>query len=106
MLFDMVSTPDDATRADYSQPTYVLLSKNEIGGIRLVAEHELAIGQTVAEVRAAGPALEIPRGNVGAIRFVFDPARSSAADPLQYSAFADTDGTVVTAILYYFYSDL
>lgn len=105
MLFDMVETPGGTTRADYSQPTYVLFSKNEIGGIRLTAEHQLAIGQTVAEVRAAGPAEEIPRGNVGAIRFVFDPSRSGG-DPLQYSAFADTDGTVVTAILYYFSSGL
>lgn len=106
MLFDMVPTAGGTPRADYTQPTYALFSRNEIGGITLTAEHGLAIGSTIADVRAAGPNAEIPRGNVGAIRFVFDQDRSSTADPLQYSMFADTDGTAVTAILYYFASSL
>ncbi len=106
MLFDMVESPGGTLRADYAQPTYVLFSRNEVGGIALKAEHGIAIGSTVADVRAAQPDQEIPRGNVGAIRFVFDQARSSTADPLQYSMFASTDGAVVTAILYYFSSDL
>lgn len=106
MLFDMVPTAGGTSRADYTQPTYALFSRNEIGGIALTAEHGLAIGSTIAEVRAAGPSDETPRGNVGAIRFTFDRDRSSTADPLQYSMFADTDGKVVTAILYYFASGL
>lgn len=106
MLFDMIPSPGGSTRAEYPQPTYVLFSRAEVGGIRLVAERGLEIGMTVDAVRAASPDLEVPRGNVGAIRFVFDRARSTGVDPLQYSLFADTDGTVVTAILYYLYSEL
>jgi hypothetical protein len=107
MLFDMVETAGGSTRAEYTQPTYALFSKGEIGGITLNAEHDLRIGSTIAVVRAAGPDEEIPRGNVGAIRFVFDQARSGTdGGSLQDSMFADTDGTVVTAILYYFASSL
>lgn len=106
LLFDMIPTTGGATRADYPQPTYVLFSRAEVGGIRLVAERGLEIGMTVDAVRAASPDVEVPRGNVGAIRFVFDRARSTGVDPLQYSMSADTDGRVVTAILYYLYSDL
>lgn len=106
MLFDMVETADGTPRADYPQPSYALFSRNEVGGIELVAEHDLTIGMPVAAVRALGPDAEIPRGNVGAIRFVFDKDRSNADGPPQYSVFADTDGAVVTAILYFRYSDL
>gem|GEM_PF-927989 len=106
MLFDMVETAGGTPRAEYAQPSYVLFSRNEIGGISLAAEHGLKIGMTVDAVRALSPDQEIPRGTVGAIRFVFDQARSSAEGPLQYSVFADTDGTVVTAVLYFRYSDL
>ena len=106
MLFDMVETPGGTPRAEYAQPSYVLFSRNEIGDISLVAEHGLKIGMTVDAVRALSPDQEIPRGTVGAIRFVFDQARSNAEGPLQYSVFADTDGTVVTAVLYFRYSDL
>lgn len=107
MLFDMIETAGGSTRTEYTQPTYALFSRGEINGITLNAEHDLKIGSTIAEVRAAGPNEEIPRGNVGAIRFVFDQARSGTdGGSLQYSMFADTDGTVVTAILYYFASSL
>jgi hypothetical protein len=50
---------------------------------------------------AARPDKEIPRGS-GSIRFVFDLARSKAGPPVQYSMVVDTDGTSVTAVLYYF----
>ncbi|MBN9223705.1 hypothetical protein [Microbacterium sp. SCN 70-27] len=106
MLFDMIPTPGGTSRADYAQPSYALFSRNEVGGIAMTAEHGLTIGMTVDAVRAATPDAEIPRGNVGAIRFAFDTARSSIGDPLQYSTFADTDGTVVTRVLYYLYSQL
>lgn len=107
MLFDMIPTPGGTTRADYTQPTYVLFSRGEVGGITLKAEHGLTIGSTIAAVQAAGPDADTPRGNVGAIRFTFDQARSGTeGGKLQYSMFADTDGTAVTAILYYFASNL
>lgn len=104
MLFDMVVSPGGTPRAEYAQPSYALFSRNEVGGIRMVAERGLTVGMSIADVRALAPDQEIPRGNVGATRFVFEQARSSAAAPLQYSLFADTDGTVVTAILYFRYA--
>ncbi|WP_431803509.1 hypothetical protein [Microbacterium sp. bgisy203] len=106
LLFDMIESTGGATRDTYPQPSYVLFSRNEVGGIAMEAEHGLEIGMPIAAVRAAGPDQEIPRGNVGAIRFVFDQERSAGDDPLQYSTFADTDGSVVTAVLYYRYSSL
>lgn len=106
MFFDMVETAGGTPRAEYAQPSYVLFSRNEVGGIEMVAERGLSIGMTVDAVRALGPDEEIPRGNVGAIRFVFDSERSNAAGAPQYSEFADTDGSVVTAVLYFRYSAL
>ncbi|MGB4779633.1 hypothetical protein [Microbacterium sp.] len=103
MLFDMIQTAGGTPRAEYAQPSYVLISRNEVGGIQLVAEHGLTIGTTVDAVRALSPDAEIPRGAVGAIRFVFDQARSSTDGAPQYSVIADTDGSVVTAILYFRY---
>lgn len=106
MLFDMIPPPGGVSRDAYPQPTYVLFSRNTVGDIAISGEHGLEIGSSIAEVRAAGPGLEIPRGNVGAIRFIFDPGRSNGVDPLQYSMAVDTDGTTVTAILYYSYADI
>ena len=106
MFFDMVETAGGTPRSEYAQPSYVLFSRNEVGGITMTAERGLTIGMSIDAVRALGPDAELPRGNVGAIRFVFDRERSNATDSLQYSEFADTDGSVVTAILYYRYSDL
>ncbi|MFT4051024.1 MAG: hypothetical protein QM677_02100 [Microbacterium sp.] len=102
-LYDMVDGTGGASRTDYTQPTYVLFSSNEVGGIELVAEHEIAMGVTVDALRAQSPDVEIPRGNVGAIRFVFDQARTSGGTAPQYSMIVDTDGSIVTAILYYPY---
>jgi len=102
LLYDMVDGTGGAQRATFTQPSYATFSRNEVGPLAMTAEHGIAIGSPVAAVRAAGPNQEIPRGSVGAIRFVFDLARSSAGPPVQYSMIADTDGTSVTAILYYF----
>ncbi|GAA3027889.1 hypothetical protein [Microbacterium dextranolyticum] len=106
MLFDMIETPGGTPRAQYPQPSYTLFSRNQVGGIEMVAEHGLTIGMTVDAVRALRPDVEIPRGNVGAIRFVFDTARTNAAGAPQYSAIADTNGSVITAILSFRYSPL
>ncbi|MBN9215187.1 MAG: hypothetical protein ABS62_01615 [Microbacterium sp. SCN 70-200] len=106
MLFDMIETAGGTPRAEYAQPSYTLFSRNEVGGIEMVAEQGLEIGMSVSGVRALGPDQEIPRGNVGATRFVFDQERSSAEGAPQYSMFADTDGTAVTSILYFRYSAL
>lgn len=106
MLFDMVETAGGTARADYAQPSYVLFTRSDVGGIEMIAERGLTIGMSVAAVRALGPDQEIARGNVGATRFVFDQERSSADGALQYSMFADTDGSTVTAILYYRYFSL
>lgn len=104
-LFDMIQVPGGVSRSEYVQPSYVVFSRNEVGGIQLVAERGLHIGMSVQDARALGPDREIQRGSVGATRLVFEQARSSA-DGVQYSLFADTDGQAVTAILYYRYADL
>ena len=102
LLYDMVDGTGGAQRASFTQPSYVTFSRNEVGGVKITAEHGLSIGSAIAAVRAAGPNQETPRGNVGSIRFVFDQARSTAGPPVQYSMVVDTDGTAVTAVLYYF----
>lgn len=102
LLYDMVDGTGGAQRATFTQPSYATFSRNDVGEIRLTAEHGIAIGATVDAVRAARPDKEIPRGSAGSIRFVFDLARSKAGPPVQYSMVVDTDGTSVTAVLYYF----
>ncbi len=102
LLYDMVDGTGGAQRATFTQPSYATFSRNEVGPISMTAEHGLKIGSPVTAVRAAGPSQEVPRGNVGSIRFIFDQSRSSAGPPVQYSMIADTDGSTVTAVLYYF----
>ncbi|WP_336633331.1 hypothetical protein [Microbacterium sp. MMO-79] len=79
MLFDMIESAGGTPRDQYPQPSYTLFSRNRVGGIEIVAERGLTIGMSVDAVRALGPDAEIPRGNVGAIRFVFDRSRTNAA---------------------------
>ncbi|GAA1656362.1 hypothetical protein [Microbacterium flavum] len=102
LLYDMVDGTGGAQRATFTQPSYATFSRNTVGKIEMTAERGLKIGSTIAAVRAATPDREIPRGNVGSIRFVFDIGRSTAGPPVQYSMVTDTDGTSVTAVLYYF----
>lgn len=106
-LFDMIAAPGGKTRDEYSQPSYLLYTKNEIGDIEIRSEFGLSIGMSATAVRAVPPDAEWPRGNVGNIRFVFGKDRSGVTDGTPtYSVFADSDGTVVTTILAYMYSDL
>ncbi|MBN9176783.1 MAG: hypothetical protein J0I43_05375 [Microbacterium sp.] len=102
LLYDMVDGTGGAQRATFTQPSYATFSRNEVGKIEMTAEHGVSIGSTVDAVRAARPDKEIPRGSAGSIRFVFDLARSKAGPPVEYSMVVDTDGSAVTAVLYYF----
>ncbi len=102
-LYDMVPLPDGPSRDEYSQPSYLRYTANTVGDIEITAEFGLEIGMPVDAVRAIGPDREQERGS--GIRFVFAADRSATAGGTPtYSAIVDTDGTVVTAILAFYYS--
>jgi hypothetical protein len=95
------STAPGRAARDFTQPSYATFSRNEVGEIRLTAEHGIAIGATVDAVR--GP----PRQGDPARQRRLDPLRLrpralQGRPPVQYSMVVDTDGTSVTAVLYYF----
>lgn len=104
-LYDMVPIAGGTTREEYSQPSYVRFTANAVGDVAVTAEFDVEIGTTVDAVEAAGPDAEQDRD--GATRYVFERDRSSTAGGIpSYSMMVDTDESGVTAILYYFYSDL
>ena len=102
-LYDMVPIEGGKTRDEYSQPSYLRYTSNEVGSLTIAPEFDLSIGMSVADVRALNPDEEIERGS-GA-RFVFGADRSAFVDGVPtYSAIVDTDGDEVTAILYFYFS--
>lgn len=95
-LFDMVPTPGGASREEFSQPTYVMVSADAAGDIALVPPLGLRIGMPVDEVRALGPSDEFER-DANRTRFTFEvPAGGTG---LRYSTFADVTAGAVSAIL-------
>lgn len=102
-LYDMIPIEGGKTRAEYSQPSYVRYTANTIGDVAITAEFGLKIGTTVDEAKALQPDAEQDRG--GNPRFVFAGDRSafSGGQPT-YSVIADTDGSAVTAIFYFYFS--
>ncbi|GAA3918724.1 hypothetical protein [Microbacterium invictum] len=99
-LYDMVAT-DALPRDEYTQPSYLRYTANTIGDTAITAEFDLEIG---AAVDTLDPADEWDRGS-GTTRIVFEPERTGFSNgAASYAALADTDGEVVTAILYYYYS--
>jgi len=98
-LYDMVATAD-LPRDEYTQPSYLRYTANTVGDVAITAEFDLEIG---AAVDALEPADQWKRGD--GTRIVFEPDRSGFAGGVpSYAALADTDGEVITAILYYYYS--
>ena len=99
-LYDMVSGA--TAREDYTQPSYVRVSADEVGDIVITPEFDLAVGAPIADVRALGPDRETPRG--AGTRFVFADDRSAYNDGKpSYSVIVDANADEVTAILYFFY---
>lgn len=102
-LYDMKPLEGGPSRDDYSQPSYLRLTANDVDGVPVTAEFGVKIGMPVADVKALDPGVEVDRG--GNPRFVFAPDRSGFTDGKPaYSVVVDTDGEKVTAILYYYYS--
>ena len=99
-LYDMVAGA--TAREDYTQPSYVRVSADEVGDIVITPEFDLAVGAPIADVRALGPDRETPRG--AGTRFVFADDRSAYNDGKpSYSVIVDANADEVTAILYFFY---
>lgn len=104
-LYDMVPVEGGTPREEYAQPSWVRITANTVGDMAVTAEFDVEIGTTVDAVKAAGPDTEFERN--GATRYVFAADRSSTAGGItSYSMMADTDGAAVTAILYYYYTDI
>ena len=102
-LYDMVPIEGGKTRDEYSQPSYLRYTSNEVGPLTVTPEFDLQIGMPVADVKALTPDVEQERGS--GTRFVFGADRSAFVDGVPtYSTVVDTDGDQVTAILYFYFS--
>lgn len=103
----MVETPDGKPRSEYNAPAWVRFSANEVGGVDVIAEFDLAIGMSVDEVRAAGPDEEFASPYEDGPRFIFADDRSFTSEddpqPQQVSVIVDADdddGVVTIAYQY------
>lgn len=111
-LYDMIATEDGKSRDEYSIPTWVTISANEVNGVAIVPEFDLAIGATAEEVRALGPDDETSFPG-GELRFFLEIERTDFLSPdgpvteLSYSVFADTAAdSTVAEITYWPFSRL
>ncbi len=100
-LYDMVPIEGGKSRGEYSQPSYLRYTANTVGDVAITTEGGIQIGATVDAVRALGPDDEQERGS--GIRFVFGESSFAGGVPT-YSTVVDTDGSAVTAILYFYSS--
>lgn len=102
-LYDMVPIEGGKTREEYSQPSYLRYTSNEVGPLTVTPGYDLQIGMPIDDVRDLGPDVEQERGS--GTRFVFGADDSAFAGGVPtYSTVVDTDGEKVTAILLFYFS--
>lgn len=104
-LYDMLPIEGGKTRAEYSQPSYLRYTAGTVGDVTITAEFGLKIGMPLDEALALNPDEEAERGGNPRLVFAADRSSFSGGQP-SYSVIADTDGSAVTAILYFYFSQL
>jgi hypothetical protein len=86
-------------REEVDAPTYGSFSAGTVGDVEIEAEIDLAIGQRVADVRAAGPDRE--SADAPPVFFFGEDRSTFYADGVrQYGVRVETDGSAVTSITY------
>lgn len=109
-LLDMVAAEGGKSRSEYFQPSYVILSAAQSGGVDLTPEFDLRVGMSVEEVRALEPDTEAETAD-GDPRLFFAVDRtdiSEDASPRSYSVWVITDdtGSKAAEIIYRPYLEL
>lgn len=102
-LYNMVPLSGGPSRDDYSQPSYVRVTANEVAGVPVTLEFGVTIGMPISALEALSPDVTQERGS--GTRFVFAADRSSVSGGTpSYSMIVDTDGSTVTAVMYFYFS--
>lgn len=125
VFYDSIAVDGGKPRDEYSQPSYAQITGARVGDVAIIPEFGLEIGLTAVDACTLdigaenGLTPEDARGQTydecsdeavaGAQDFTFAPERSEFVDgAVMYSvaAIVDPATELVTAIVYYFYSDL
>ena len=109
-LLDGVFVEGTKPRTEYTQPSFVELTANDVNGLPVAAEFGLRIGMSLADARAIGPDDEWQtRIEPFETRLLYARDRSVHGDgPVSYSVVGSTgaNGTALEIITYQFFSGL